>query len=488
MKSREEKEKKKYLSDLKKARRRRNREIYLCTAGFLALFAALFVYLTDYVTTNHEELFNNSYNSQQRVLAQLNSRGTIYASDGEVLAVTNTDAEGNEVREYPYKEVFAHVVGYTAKGKTGIEALENYQLIHSDISEKDKIDNELAGIKNPGNDVYTTLDTKLQEIAYNALGAYQGAIVVTEVKTGRVLAMVSKPDYDPNKIEEIWDKVTEDTENAVLLNRVTQGLYPPGSTFKLVTALAYIRQFPDSWQNYRYQCTGSYVNGENKITCYHGSVHGTIDFMESLAKSCNSSFANIGMSLDREAFAGTINDLMFNQELPLDLPYNQTSVALNQDSDDEAVIQTSIGQGKTQVSPMQLNMITSAIANGGMLMKPYLVDRVESAEGKILKKNTAVSYKRLLTQQEASIMTSLMEDVVLEGTGKKLNDRTYTAAGKTGSAEFNQVKEDSHAWFTGFAPVDDPEIAVTVIVEKIGSGGDYAVPLAGKVFDEWFSR
>lgn len=467
-------------------RRKRNRELYLCAGLFLFLFAGLFWYLAGYVTSNHEELFNNSYNSRQRVLASENRRGTIYSADGEILAQT-LETEDAETREYPYKEVFAHVVGYTAKGKTGIEELENYNLINSNISERDKIDNELAGIKNPGNDVYTTLDTSLQQAAYDALGAYQGAIVVTEVKTGRILAMVSKPDYDPNRIAQVWDQISTDTDQAALVNRVTQGLYPPGSTFKIVTALAYIRQYPDQWQSYRYQCSGAYINGENRINCYHGTVHGNVSFMTSFAKSCNASFANIGMQLDKKEFQNTINGLLFNQELPVPLPYNKTSVLLSADSADEDVIQTSIGQGKTQITPMQLNLITAAVANGGMLMQPVLVDKVVSAEDKVLEENKPKKYRQLMTQTEAQILTSLMEDVVKEGTGRGLKNQPYTAAGKTGSAEFNDEKADSHAWFTGFAPVEDPEIAVTVIVERIGSGGDYAVPLARRVFDAYFS-
>lgn len=470
-----------------KGKRKKNRELYLCTACFLILFVGLICYLTDYVTSNQEEFFNNSYNSRQRVLAAENTRGTIYASEGEILARTVSGEDQKEVREYPYKEVFAHVVGYSAKGKTGIEELENFVLINSNIPERDKIDNEMAGRKNPGNDVYTTLDTGLQQAAFDALGAYRGAIVVTEVKTGRILAMVSKPDFDPNRIADIWERVNADTENAVLVNRATQGLYPPGSTFKIVTALAYIRQFPDAWQNYSYSCNGAYVNGENRISCYHGSVHGKVDLMTSFAKSCNSSFANIGMQLDREKFGETINSLLFNQELPVPLVYNKTSVTLHKDSGDEDVIQTSIGQGKTQITPMQLNMITAAIANSGSLMEPYLIEKVQSADQKILSKNEPKTYRQLMTKEEAGILASLMEDVVKEGTGKKLNGQPYTAAGKTGSAEFNSVKEDSHAWFTGFAPVEDPEIAVTVIVESVGSGGDYAVPLARRVFDAWFS-
>lgn len=483
MKSRKEKS-----SSKKKSRFCLNRELYGCAALMVCLLAGMTVYLMDYVMSNQETLFNNSYNSRQKVLAQENTRGTIYAGSGEVLAKTETDENGNGIRTYPYGKMFAHVVGYTGKGKTGIEEMENYRLINSDISEKEKLDNELSGRKNPGNDVFTTLDVPLQEAADAALGLYRGAVVVTEVKTGRVLAMVSKPDYDPNSIAEEWTRLNEDTDKAALLNRATQGLYPPGSTFKIVTALAYIRQFPDTWEDYSFNCTGAYSHGQSRISCYHGSVHGQVDMTTSFAKSCNASFANIGMSLDRQKFGETIDGLLFNQELPIPLAYKRTSVALDGNSTDDEVIQTSIGQGKTQITPMQLNMITAAIANGGELMNPVFVDKVQNANGKVLEKNSPSVYKRLMSKTEAEAMSALMEDVVQEGTGRKLKDRSYTAAGKTGSAEFSTNKEESHAWFTGFAPVEDPEIAVTVIVERAGSGSDYAVPLARRVFDAWFDE
>lgn len=471
----------------KKKNNRRNREIRLFTALFLCLFAVLFTYLAHYVTANREALFNHSYNSRQRVLAQENIRGSIYASSGEVLAYTVIGQDQEQKREYPYAELFAHVVGYSDKGKTGIEALENYTLSNADLSEKKKLDNELAGVRNPANNVYTTLDVKLQETASDALGAFRGAIVVTEIKTGRILAMVSKPDFDPNQIAAIWEDVREDTQEAPLLNRATQGLYPPGSTFKIVTALSYLRQNPDTWQEYEYQCTGAYQNGKNRIECYHGTVHGRVDFTDSFAKSCNSSFANMGMQIDREIFAETLRDLLFHQPLPLPIAYSQTDVSLSRDSTDGEVMQIAIGQGKTQITPIQLNLITAAIANDGLLMTPILVDRVENAEGRTLQEKESTPYRRLLSQKEASVLRGLMEAVVREGTGRKLNGLSYTAAGKTGSAQFNQVREDSHAWFTGYAPAEDPQIAVTVLVEQVGSGGDYAVPLAKRVFDAWFS-
>ena len=207
----------------------------------------------------------------------------------------------------------------------------------------------------------------------------------------------------------------------------------------------------------------------------------------SFAKSCNSSFANIGMLLDRAGFARTVSDLMFHDDLPFDLPYSRSDVALNAQSSDGEVIQTAIGQGRTQVTPLQLNLLTAAIANEGTLMTPILVDRVESADGEVLKENEQTPYRQLLSGQEARTLSDMMQAVVKEGTGRKLNGLSYSAAGKTGSAEFNQVKEDSHAWFTGFAPAEDPQIAVTVLVEEVGSGSDYAVPLAKRVFDAWFS-
>ena len=445
-------------------------------------------YLYQYVALHSEELFNNSYNSRQKVLAEKNQRGTIYAADGEELAVTRTDEEGNDVRVYPYNNLFAHVVGYSDKGKTGIEQLQNYELIQSDIPVSQQLKNEAEGIKNPGNDVYTTLDVAMQEAADKALGMYTGAAVAIDVKTGKVLAMISKPDFDPNEIAQIWEEVSSDEENSPLLNRASQGLYPPGSTFKIVTALEYIRENPDTWQNYRYECDGTYVNGDNRIQCYHGTVHGSVDLITSFAKSCNTSFANIGMSLDRASFADTIHSLLFDQELPFELPYSKGSISLNENSSDEDVIQTSIGQGKTQVTPLQMAMITAAIANDGVLMRPYVVESVESASGKIISGTQPEEYGRLMSEKEAQILQQFMEEVVESGTASKLQGRSYTAAGKTGSAEYSQNKSDSHAWFTGYAPAEDPQVAVTVIIEEMGSGGDYAVPIARRILDAYFEE
>ena len=467
-----------------------NRQLIGCSVFFCCLFAVMIVWMCTYLNNNSDALFNNSYNSRQSVLAQKNTRGTICSADGQILAETVTDSEGGEKRVYPFANVFAHIVGYSTKGKTGVESLGNYYLINTSATVSQQAANAAEDKKNPGDTVITTLDSRIQQAAYDAMGIYKGAIVVMEPSTGKILAMISKPDFDPNQIVEIWDTITTDTQNSVLLNRASQGLYPPGSTFKIVTALEYIRENPDTWRSYSFQCSGRYTWKDNTISCFHGSQHGTVDFEKSFAKSCNSSFANIGMSLDRSEYMETLDSLLMNQPLPVDIPYSESSVSLTMQSEDSEMIQTVIGQGKTQISPLHMCMITSAIANGGVLMKPYEMDRIESGanpDAGIIRQFYPQTYGSLMSAEEAAILRELMTDVVEEGTATRLSGLNYTAAGKTGSAEFNSNKADSHAWFTGFAPADNPEVAITVIIERIGSGGDYAVPIARRVLDAYFN-
>lgn len=453
---------------------------------FTALFLFMIGFLIQFVATNEQDMINNSYNSRQDILLSQNYRGSIYAAGGEVLAETLLDENQAETRSYPYRNLFSHVVGYSTYGRMGIEAQANYYLINTNTPLSNKVANDMAGIKNPGDNVYTTLELELQEEADRQLDLYNGAVIVTEVKTGKILAMVSHPDFDPNRIEALWDTFLADSSSSVLLNRATQGLYPPGSTFKLVTALEYIRENPTAVTDYSFRCPGYYEHGDSKIRCYHGISHGKVDFRLSFAKSCNSSFANIGMSLDRDKFAKTLEELLFDSELPLSMRYSASSASVSEDMTDSEMMQTSIGQGQTQITPMHLNMLTSAIANGGVLMKPYLIACIKNDAGETVKSFKPQRYGNLMTEEEAEALKELMTAVVEEGTAKKLSGREYTAAGKTGSAEYGTVKGESHAWFTGFAPVDDPEISVTIIVEGAGSGGDYAVPVARKIFDTYF--
>ncbi len=470
----------------KKKNRNRTPEIRITSYFFLLLFLSMIVYLCIYVKNNEQTLLNNSYNSRQNMLAQENYRGSILDKNGDILAQTVSVSSKSEQRQYPYDNLFSHVVGFSTKGKTGIENQANYYLITSDISLSKKVENDVANQKNPGNNVYTTLNMNLQKIAYDSLGIYKGAVIVSEVKTGKILAMVSKPDFDPNTIVQDWDKYVKDKDSSVLLNRTTQGLYPPGSTFKIITALEYIRENPDTYMNYKYSCNGHFTMGETKINCYHGTNHGALNFLTSFAKSCNSSFANIGVSLDRDQYGKTLDELMFNQKLPLDFNYSTSNLNVDNSLSDADMIQIAIGQGKAQITPIHLNMITNAIADDGVVMKPMLLDKVVANDGTLVKEFKTDTYKTILTQTESDILTNMMTAVVQEGTATKLKNDVYQAAGKTGSAEYNGVKEDSHAWFTGFAPVNDPEVSVTIIIEGIGSGGDYAVPIAKRIFDGYF--
>lgn len=432
-------------------------------------------------------MINNSYNAGQQMLVLQNRRGKIYANDGQILAQTHVQEDGSEVREYPFGELFSHVVGYSTKGKTGVEALANYYLIQSNAPLSDKVDNNIENQKNPGDSVYTTLDVDIQQAADKAMGVYDGAIIATNPKTGEVLAMVSKPCFNPNEIAAIWEDLIVDDESSVLLNRVTSGLYPPGSTFKIVTALEYIHENLDSYMDYHFTCNGSIKIDGSKIQCYHGANHGYVDFKKSFAKSCNSSFANMSTKIDWNKFEKTLDKLYFGKKLPFAMQTEISNAKASEDMLIDEKMQTVIGQGETLVTPLHMNMITSAIANKGKLVEPYLMKSVKNNYGAEIKEFSSPGTVQFMTEEEAAVLAELMEEVVETGTATKLKDKGYTAAGKTGSAEYNSNK-DSHAWFTGFAPVDDPQICVTVIIETAGSGGGYAVPMARRVFDAYFEK
>lgn len=467
-------------------RKIRSYPIIVLSVFYAVLFGAMLGYICYYSYSNRQTLMNNSFNTRQAILLAQNSRGKILSRDGEVLAYTEEAEDGTETRIYPYEKEFAHVVGYATNGKAGIEALANYYLINTSIELSEKVKLDATGAKYPGDNVVSTLDVNLQGVAYNALSARKGAIVVSNPKTGEILAMVSKPDFDPNSIAQEWDSLLADkSTDAKLLNRATQGLYPPGSTFKIVTSLAYLKDHPTDYANYRYTCSGSFSIGEDKISCYHGQVHGSLDLFTSFAESCNSSFANIGMGVSGKSFSTTLDDLMFGQELPLEVLYSKSSAEYSDDMSNADKMQLSIGQGTTSVTPMHMNMITCAVANDGVLMKPCFYTQVKSEEGKIVENVSFEKYKRLMSSEESEVLQKMMEQVVQTGTASKLKGLSYSAAGKTGSAEFNS-QSDSHAWFTGYAPAEDPQICVTIIVENAGSGGSYAVPIAKRIFDAYF--
>ncbi|MCR5716488.1 MAG: FtsW/RodA/SpoVE family cell cycle protein [Lachnospiraceae bacterium] len=468
-----------------------NVRIYAVSAVlFVLLFLCMGIYTYDYIDTHAVELMSNSYNTGEEVLLTHNDRGMILSRDGEVLA--QSDPETGE-RNYPYGKLFAHVVGYTGYGVTGLESLGNYYLLHSSISLAEQIENAKQDLKNPGDSLLTTLDVDVQQAALDAIGAYYGAIVVTDVTTGEVLAMVSTPDFDPNDPESVIAAAKETVSsasldrNSVLVNRALNGLYPPGSTFKIVTAIEYLTEHPQDFSAYSFHCNGSVTIEGIKISCYHGSKHGDVDLYQSFAKSCNSSFANIASTLNWAQFELLTEKLYFGRSLPFELSTGISTVPGDAESDPEAKLQAGIGQGKTLMTPFHLNLLTCAIANDGSLVKPYLLAGVADHYGNAVETFSSPGKEDLIDPEIAAILQEMMQLVVEEGTATKLSGRAYSVAGKTGSAEYN-TDGDSHAWFTGFAPVEDPKIAVTVILEGAGSGGDDAAPVARRVFDAYFDK
>lgn len=431
-----------------------------------------------------KNIINSPYNVRLDSMADRVVRGEILDNAGNVLAKTEVDENGNETRVYPYGNLYAHVVGYDAHGKSGIESAENFNLLTSSTFLPEQILNELQEKKNTGDNVITTLNTQVQKSAYDALGNQKGAVIVMEATTGKILAMVSKPDFDPNTVKEGWEQLSN-AEESVLLNRATQGLYAPGSVFKIVTTLEYMRENAN-YSSYSYLCESEMEHEGTVIHCAKQREHGTESLMSSFANSCNTSYSNIGLSLNFEKYKKTANDLLFDKKLPSVLPYSKSKFQLEKSSASYEVMMTAIGQGKTQVTPYHMALVTSAIANGGILMKPYLVDEVVSASGKSVDKRMPEKYSVLMNSKEASQLKIFMQEVVEHGTASALKNDVYTVAGKTGTAEYSSDKEKTHSWFVGFTNVENPDIVISVVVENASNSGVSAVSVANKVLDKYY--
>ena len=472
----------------KKAKKgKKNREFAVVTYSFLGAFLCLMGYFVYFQFVESEQFINSPYNKRQELFTRNVIRGEIYSADGVTLAETLVDEQGNETRSYPYGRIFSHVIGYSTRGRSGVEEMANFSLLRSNLFYVEKAVSQIKGEKSPGDSVTTTLDYDVQLCAFDALGRYDGAVVVMEPKTGKILAMVSKPDFDPNTIASDWDEIVgEEGESSALLNRATQGLYPPGSTFKIFTTLAYIRQNSD-YEDYSYQCTGKFTHENKTIHCHGNKRHGTQTLKEAFANSCNSAYASLGLELDIAEFGEMCDGLLFNTGLPTTFESSKSSFVLSEEDLASAVMETSIGQGKTLVTPLHMALITSAIANDGVLMTPYVIDHTTDNEVNPVEQYEPKEYQTLFTAEEAAILKEYMQAVVEEGTASKLSNDVYDVYGKTGSAEFSSSSDSSHSWFVGYAHQEGREdIAVAVIVEDSGVGSEYAVPIAREIFDEYY--
>ena len=453
----------------------------------LILFVSMSAYLTFFQVVTAPKIMNNSYNKRTDIYASYVSRGKILSSDGDVLAYTREDGK-KSVRVYPYGDMYSHIVGRNVSGKTGIEAIMNYELLSSNDNVFTRVFERINQDKNKGDSVITTIDSNLQKSLNDALNGYHGAGVILEPSTGRVLAMVSKPDYDPNTVIADWETLSNlPQKDAKLVNRATNGLYPPGSTFKVLTALEYINEHKD-YDKFQFNCNGIFTSGKESIVCFDRTRHGKEDLKTAFAKSCNGAFASIGLKLNKAKFTKLAEKFLYNKELPFTLTTSKSSFVLNSSSDTEEILQTSIGQGKTQITPFHNALIASAVANNGMLMKPYTVEKIVTDDGKRLVNDyKPEKFGRLCSKKKAEILKNFMKAVVTEGTAKKLSWIGYNIYGKTGTAEYQ--KEDGtkgdHSWFMGFGEKKGKKIAISVVVEGEGRGNYSGTDVASKVFANW---
>lgn len=432
-----------------------------------------------------EAVIANSRNVRQNSFADVVERGDIVTSDGVIIASSNTDNDGNTTRYYPYKNMFAHLVGYDNYGRAGLELQGNFYMLRSHVNLPERISNEINNKKNRGDNLVTTVNYKLQEAAYNALGSCNGAVVVLEPDTGKILAMVSKPDYDPNQISTLWDYLHTDegSSSTVLLNRATQGMYTPGSTFKVVTLLEYVRENENTYDKYSFNCEGIGFYSGVEVHCVDEKKHGNVSLKDSLAYSCNNSFANMGNTIDMDSFEETAEKLLFNSELPYAGEYSQSLFTISKDSDRSELPQTVFGQGDTKLTPLHNAMICAAIANDGIMMTPYLIEKIESDDGKVVKKFNSKEYGSVMSAEEADVLTEYMKAVCDYGTaGNRFSGASYDMAGKTGTAEYDAEK-NCNSWFIGFNYPDNPEIVVSVVVEDSNKNGLTGANVAKQIFD-----
>ncbi len=485
-----EKKKKTQSKEKEKKPTSRQHEIKVAGAILVSLLGAMLLYFVYFEVKGKDEVLSSRYNTRQQNMAQLIRKGDIATSDGVVVATTQTREDGTEVRAYPYTNWYAHTVGYSVLGGYGLEDTQKLNLLTSHIDFWTKLKNEFLGVKTQGDTLVTTLDSGLQDFCYRQLDGQSGSITVVEPSTGKILAMVSSPNFDPNTVEEQWSWLTsEENTTQNLMNHATQGTYPPGSTFKIITLLEYIRENPDTWQDFHYTCTGTYTNGDYVVNCHDGVAHGELDIYGILGMSCNGAFDTLAQTLDSKKWQKLAEDFGYNQSdrSQVDFPYKTSSFDITSDDSVWQRMQLAIGQGTTTVTPLLNLMMYAAVANDGVMMTPYLVDSYLDADGNLVEQTKPKALRTVCTKDEAELLDEFLTYVITNGTAAAGGSQYARVSGKTGSAQYDSTK-NYHAWFCGYGTNDVREIAVCVMIEKGGAGGTVAAPIAGQIFDYYFSR
>jgi len=475
-------------------------------AVVVLLFALLVAWTSRWTVFDAKALRDNALNARP-LIAQLHvKRGAIEAADGTVLARSVRGPRGTYGRTYPTGSLFGHPVGYSdvALGQlSGIERYRNDELSGQGDSELGSLADQLQGKRQQGDTVVTTLDPAAQRIAEQQLaaaGTGAGAVVALDPRTGAVKVMASTPGYDPNTIGDagVFRALNAPGSGAPLLNRATESSYAPGSTFKVVTAAAAIdtgRYAPDST-----------INGDSPKTISGVAMHndlntswGDISLTTAMTNSVNTVFGQIGEALGKRTMADYMSRFGFYRRPPLDYPADEMFASGERLNGRLLPVQSSlvdvgrmaIGQDKLAVTPMQMAMVVSAVANGGRLMTPHLTDRVVDPDGRVVKRIAPRVWSTPISPRTAVALNQMMRNVVESGTGTAVQLPGIQVAGKTGTAEIGATGSNlTQPSFVAFAPADNPRIAIAVTVERSqgGFGGTVAAPIARAVLQSLLQR
>jgi peptidoglycan glycosyltransferase len=446
---------------------------------FALLFVALLVQLTYVQVWAAPKLKTNPSNTRAIEEEMKVDRGTILSADGVELAVNEKDGQ-YFIREYPEGDLTSPWLGYNSLqyGRAGVERIYNEELSgQSGLLGITSYWDELVGKTHAGANLKLTINMAVQRAAAEALGERKGAVVALDPRTGAVIAMVSYPRYDPNKLESSWKDINSN-EDKPLLNRATMGLYPPGSVFKIIVAAAGLETGivePDA----EFTDTGSVMAGGFEVNNYGDSVYGDHDFTKAFASSINTTFAKVGVELGAETLADYANAFGFGQQPPWALSSSASVFPAPEDMDKAHLAQVSYGQGEVLATPLEIALAASAVANGGQIMKPYLLDQVLDSDGDVLSQTKPERWLTAVSAATASAVRDLMVEAVNNGTGTRAALENVQVAGKTGTAEIADA--EPHAWFAGFAPAEDPQVVVAVVVENGGTGGSVAAPITRAV-------
>ena len=474
-----------------------NRQIAQLFGLFVLLFAVLVAFTSYWSVLDAEGLEDNPSNRRALIREQKIPRGLILAADGDtVLARSIPRGRGEDrifTRIYPTRGLFSHPVGYSfiRNGRISLEQSRNDALAGEE-DEFESIFTGLEGKEREGLDVVTNLSVAGTEAAVAGLAGRKGAVVAIEPQTGKVRVMVSIPEYDANLIPTEFGRLNRDP-NKPTLNRTTQELYPPGSTFKVVTATAALDSGKITPESIIDGSSPREVSGV-PLANAGGVSFGSISFTDALTNSVNTVFAQVGETVGRATLVEYMKRFGFYEDPPLDYPDTQMvpSGIINGDGEyvEEGfdVGRVAIGQGglegEIRSAPLQMAQVAAAVANDGRLMKPQLTDRVVRKDGRVAERIEPDLQSRVMKPETAEQLTAMMSRVVEEGTGTAAALSGITVAGKTGTAEVGANREFTQPWFIAFAPVDNPRMAIAVTVERTtGQGGTVAAPIARQVLE-----